>query len=348
MILSLLAAVLVPAVLSQDGCTETIDSDNTVSGEWAAGCTSNTAAPGEGDGERYARFYTFTLEESAEVSIVLESSDADTYLYLREGQSKAGTAIHVNDDDGGTDRSRIQEILSGGSYTIEATTYANGETGNFTLSVSGLSGPGAGSRRVLVAEPGPGHFHHDTSKEQYGTVFHSLDTDIYDATVSGWFENPYSASDGSFYYGFYLRNTIDDRGIVFVAYSNRNWFLNLGGIVYTGSGLNLRTDQSQWNYLSISVVGKYAIASVNGVLLRDTNDSLFDVGSRTGSGNVLVRGNGKDGTITHYDSVRVYEIVPSDLVADELEVMEIASKSAAEFTSKDAIFEDLKVAVPNP
>ena len=72
------------------------------------------------------------------MTVTLESSDADTYLYLREGESRSGAFLYENDDDGGTTRSTIQETLSAGTYTIEATTYSAGETGSFTLSISGL------------------------------------------------------------------------------------------------------------------------------------------------------------------------------------------------------------------
>ena len=88
---------------------------------------------------RYARYYSFTLTEGSDVTITLESS-TDPYLYLREGAAKSGTAAHENDDIVvGTDTdSRIQATLVDGIYTIEATTYSAGETGSFTLTVSGL------------------------------------------------------------------------------------------------------------------------------------------------------------------------------------------------------------------
>ena len=85
------------------------------------------------------RYYTFTLTEASEVTITLESSEADPYLYLREGEAKSGDAVQENDDIApGTDtNSRIQETLVAGTYTIEATTYGVGEMGSFTLTVSG-------------------------------------------------------------------------------------------------------------------------------------------------------------------------------------------------------------------
>ena len=56
---------------------------------------------------------------------------------------RSGTALRENDDHrgaglaGSTD-SRIRETLAAGTYTVEATTYQAGETGSFTLTVSGL------------------------------------------------------------------------------------------------------------------------------------------------------------------------------------------------------------------
>ncbi len=115
--------------------TVTITDDGERSGQWAAGCESSVAARG------YARYYTFEVEEATQVTITLESNDADTYLYLREGAARSGTVLHENDDhDGSLSVSQITATLPANTYTIEATTYAEGETGNFTLTVSGLDG----------------------------------------------------------------------------------------------------------------------------------------------------------------------------------------------------------------
>ena len=118
-----------------DSCLENLASDMSVSGHWASGCESV-----ERDGS-HARFYTFMLAQESEVTITLESPDADAYLYLREGDGKSGTALndHLNDDDAGEGtNSQIKESLPAGTYTIEATTYEAGETGSFTLTVTGL------------------------------------------------------------------------------------------------------------------------------------------------------------------------------------------------------------------
>ena len=89
-------------------------------------------------------YHTFTLAESAEVTITAEST-VDTYLNLREGEGREGTILHFNDDHDSSEftlalstDSGISETLSAGTYTIEVTTYTAGETGEFTLTISGL------------------------------------------------------------------------------------------------------------------------------------------------------------------------------------------------------------------
>ena len=125
-------------------CWENLDGDGSVTGQWGPGCESAVKDRG------HARYYSFTLEQESEVTIDLTSS-VDTYLYLREGDSRSGATVEggENDDidiDEGNTNSQIVLTLPAGSYTIEATTYAEGETGSFTLTMSGLSG--------TVAEPG--------------------------------------------------------------------------------------------------------------------------------------------------------------------------------------------------
>ena len=114
---------------------DTLSVDGAVSGEWSSSCGSTDQAGS------YARYYSFMLTEGSAVTISLESS-TDPYLYLRTGAAKSGAYLYENDDvDPGTDtNSEIEETLGAGTYTIEATTYSAGETGSFTLTVSGLGG----------------------------------------------------------------------------------------------------------------------------------------------------------------------------------------------------------------
>ena len=113
-----------------DDCIQTVSSDGTLNGQWASGCDSETRSGS------HARYYTFTLDASSEVTIRLESSAANTYLYLRRGDATSGTALHENDDHDGKTTSQITETLASGTYTVEATTYGSGTTGSFNLTIA--------------------------------------------------------------------------------------------------------------------------------------------------------------------------------------------------------------------
>ena len=140
-----------PGPEPSDQCGQTLTGDGSVSGEWAAGCESEVSGRG------YARYYRFTLAQESEVTITLESQDADTYLYLRAGETRSGDFLYENDDDGGTTRSAIKETLGAGTYTIEATTFGTGETGSFTLTVSGVGAAVAEECTVgMTLAPGQG------------------------------------------------------------------------------------------------------------------------------------------------------------------------------------------------
>ena len=128
-----------PPPAPADPCIMPIDVPTTKMGEWDASCLSENRPIGE-DGQAganyYARFYTFTLDEDARVTITLTSNE-DTFLYLMEGEGKDGTIVEDNDDVSSGDRnSRIEDSpLDRGTYTIEATTYDPETAGDFTLVV---------------------------------------------------------------------------------------------------------------------------------------------------------------------------------------------------------------------
>ena len=148
-----------------DTCVALVSADGEISGSWVADCeSSHSDRVG-----RYARYYTFSLAESAEVSITLESS-TDPYLYLREGVGREGTVLCENDDyasevtstlcsiidsslDTSTDSGMVASLAEG-VYTIEATTYDAGATGDFTLTASGLPAA-AGPQPTPTPEPSP-------------------------------------------------------------------------------------------------------------------------------------------------------------------------------------------------
>ena len=124
-----------------DACIRRIAGIGWITGSWSSACTSerkpNVAnAPA---GTRYARFYAFTLDAPANVTVTLTSQTvSNTYLYLLSGTSRNGEVLYENDDidaENGNYASRIAARLPAGSYTVEATAYNLKTAGNFTLTV---------------------------------------------------------------------------------------------------------------------------------------------------------------------------------------------------------------------
>ena len=119
-----------PTAAAASACVQTIGAGS-VSGSWTSACL--TANPTHGN-TYYARFYTFTLDAAADVSIAL-TSDKPPYLYLLAG---AGTAGDVLRQAGGNNQTSIAitDTLQAGSYTIEASTWQPKTLGDFTLTLT--------------------------------------------------------------------------------------------------------------------------------------------------------------------------------------------------------------------
>ena len=141
------AGIAPTATPTPDACIRRIAGIGWITGSWSSACTSarkpiDANAPA---GTRYARFYTFTLDAPADVTVTLTSRDvSNTYLYLLSGVGRDGVALHENDDvdaENGDYGSRIAARLPAGSYTIEATAYNLNTAGNFTLTVDMAAAP---------------------------------------------------------------------------------------------------------------------------------------------------------------------------------------------------------------
>ena len=127
------------AIATPDACRDPLGlltDPVTRMGAWADDCDSE-ARPGG-----FARYYSFTLDQAGQVEINLTSS-LDAYLVLRQGEGRNGTVVVDNDNVGSRNfNSSINQMLSAGTYpvtyTVEATTYFAGQTGDFILSVRPL------------------------------------------------------------------------------------------------------------------------------------------------------------------------------------------------------------------
>ena len=104
-----------------------------IRGTWSSDCVSGSRPGG------YARFYTFTLTESSEVVIDLESKECHTHLYLLEGAGRAGKVLGSQGSGGRS--SRIEHVLGAGTYTVEVATYSGAQAGDFILTINGLATP---------------------------------------------------------------------------------------------------------------------------------------------------------------------------------------------------------------
>ena len=144
-----------------DTCIRAIDGAGTYTGTWDGSCVSDKPAE-QGTGDRYARYYTFTLDESASVTVSLSSDDADTYLYLMKGIGRNGEAAADPNDDivSGNTNSQIPATrLDPGDYTIEATTFAAEATGDFTLvvDIEVTGGPPVPDFKYIAISSGANH-----------------------------------------------------------------------------------------------------------------------------------------------------------------------------------------------
>ena len=86
----------------------------------------------------FAKYFTFTLTSTRTITVDMESSGFDSYLYLLEGND-GGTILEENDDidaDNNDYNSQIIRELNAGTYTVEATSHGVDSLGDFILQVS--------------------------------------------------------------------------------------------------------------------------------------------------------------------------------------------------------------------
>ncbi len=119
-----------PTPITGDACIQPITPGATA-GAWTTACVTANAPD---DNTYYAKFYTFTLDARAEVSITLFAT-TPTYLYLLSGAGTGG-GVEQEAGDPPSPTTTLTATLLPGSYTIEATTYNPETTGDFTIELT--------------------------------------------------------------------------------------------------------------------------------------------------------------------------------------------------------------------
>jgi len=123
-------------------CRKVVPSNANESGAWSDACVSVHSRGS------FARYYTFTLTQSSVVQIDLVSN-TNSYLYLLAGDNVGNNYIAYDNNSGGNLNARISRSLIAGTYTIEATTDDQQQTGAFQLSLR-TDGGGPGCRLLIT------------------------------------------------------------------------------------------------------------------------------------------------------------------------------------------------------
>ena len=126
-----------PTPVSNADCVQPIEPGLT-SGTWTSGCVSANNPKYYGGDDYYAKFYTFTLPTTADVTITLsvESYATAPLLILLSGSGTDGDIMRVSSLSDSLTHTITATFLQPGSYTIEATSLFPGRASDFTIHLS--------------------------------------------------------------------------------------------------------------------------------------------------------------------------------------------------------------------
>ncbi len=115
--------------------------------------------------------YTFNGTAGQQISIAMNSSQFNSYLFLYQGSYPGGTLVAQDNNSGGGNNARIPAsgfltLPSTGTYTILANSFAAGETGSYSLTLSANSPmsrapfdyDGDNKTDISIFRPGPGEW----------------------------------------------------------------------------------------------------------------------------------------------------------------------------------------------
>ena len=90
------------------------------------------------DDGSYYECFILRAEAGQRVEVILRSNDFDAYLGVVQGRNcDAGESMETDDDGAGGTDSRLLTTLGAGPYSIRVNSLSEGETGAYTLTVTG-------------------------------------------------------------------------------------------------------------------------------------------------------------------------------------------------------------------
>ena len=129
-----------------------INLGETISGTLAPADLPSLLTPGPNVDLHYTHLYRFTLAATTQITVTLQSTDFDPFLYLVNGAT--GGTLGSNNDSAGDHNSRITTpLLAAGTYYLDVTSFLEGGEGDYTIS---LEPAGIGLTTITPRFGGPG------------------------------------------------------------------------------------------------------------------------------------------------------------------------------------------------
>lgn len=102
-------------------------------GQTLSGSLTTSSGRSVGCSGCFADLYQFSVTSSQTLNIVLTSSAFDAFLRVLDSSDRT---VATDDDGAGGSNARIYRTFAAGTYRIEATSYASGSTGAYTLALN--------------------------------------------------------------------------------------------------------------------------------------------------------------------------------------------------------------------
>ena len=128
-----------------------INLGETISGTLAPADLPSLLTPGPNVDLHYTDLYRFTLAATTQVTVTLQSTAFDPFLYIVGGPT--GVTLASNNDSAADHNSRITTTLAAGTYYLDVTSFLERGEGDYTIS---LEPAGLGLTAITPRFGGPG------------------------------------------------------------------------------------------------------------------------------------------------------------------------------------------------